>query len=122
DSAPAVTPLMPRASAALPVSERWHELRTLSRGDPIYRVVLGLLASLLPLLLLIILGELIVGAWPAIRTFGPGFLFNSTWDPVSGRSGAVPLIFGTLYSSLVPVVIAVPPALGVALFPPGFAP
>ena len=113
---------MPRASGSLPASDRWHELRTISRGDAAYRVVLALLASTLPLLLIIILGELIVGAWPAMKAFGPGFLVNSVWDPVAGQFGALPLIFGTLYSSLVALVIAVPLALGVAIFLTEFAP
>ena len=113
---------MPRAGASLPAEGRWHELRTVSRGDAAYRLVLTVLASLLPLLLVIILGELIVGAWPAMAKFGPGFLVQSHWDPVAGEFGALPLIFGTLYSSLVALVIAVPLALGVAIFLTEFAP
>lgn len=116
------TPLLPRASTSLPASERWRELREISRGDTAYRIGLTVLAALLPLLLLVILGELIVGAWPAIRAFGFGFLTRSTWDPVQGQFGALPLILGTLYSSLVALVIAVPLALGVAIFLTEFAP
>ncbi len=106
------TPVLPRASASQPTSERWRELRSISRGDAVYRVVLTLLAATLPFLLLVILGELIVGAWPAMKTFGLGFFVNSVWDPVAGKFGALPLIFGTIYSSLVALVIAVPLALG----------
>ena len=103
-------------------SERWHELRVVSRGDAIYRAVLTAFALALPALLLLILGELIVGAWPAIGQFGFGFLSNSVWDPVAGEFGALPLIFGTLYSSLVAMLIAVPLAVGVAIFLTEFAP
>ena len=81
-----------------------------------------LLALLLPLLLLAIVGGLVVGAWPAIRAFQLGFLVRSTWDPVAGKFGALPLIFGTLYSSLVAMALAVPLALGVAIFLTEFAP
>ena len=102
--------------------ERWRELRSVSRSDVVYRVVLTSLALLLPLLLLIIVGELVVGAWPAIKQFKLGFLTNSTWDPVAGEFGALPLIVGTLYSSLVAIAIAVPLALGVAIFLTEFAP
>ena len=63
-----------------------------------------------------------VGAWPAIRAFQLGFLVRSTWDPVAGKFGALPLIFGTLYSSLVAMALAVPLALGVAIFLTEFAP
>jgi phosphate transport system permease protein len=99
--------------------ERWRELRSVSRSDVVYRVLLTFFALLLPFLLLIIVGELVVGAWTAIKQF---FLSNSTWDPVAGQFGALPLIVGTLYSSLVAIAIAVPLALGVAIFLTEFAP
>ncbi|MGD0484942.1 MAG: phosphate ABC transporter permease PstC, partial [Gemmatimonadales bacterium] len=94
----------------------------MSRGDAVYRVALMVLALVLPLLLLAIVGGLVVGAWPAIRQFHLGFLTKSTWDPVAGQFGALPLIFGTLYSSLVAMVLAVPLALGAAIFLTEFAP
>ncbi|MDP3775426.1 MAG: phosphate ABC transporter permease subunit PstC [Gemmatimonadales bacterium] len=108
----------PRLSA----DERWSALRTVSRADLFYRIVLTVLALSLPLLLLTISGELLVGAWPAIRRFGFGFFARSAWDPVAGDFGALPLIVGTLYSSLVAIVIAVPLALGVSIFLTEFAP
>lgn len=85
-------------------------------------MILTAFALLLPLLLLVILYELVSGAWPAIQQFGLGFIGNSTWDPVAGEFGAVPLIVGTLYSSLVALVIAVPLAVGVAIFLTEFSP
>jgi phosphate transport system permease protein len=103
-------------------SERWRELRSVSRGDVAYRSVLTLFAALLPLLLLTIVGELVIGAIPAMRQFGFGFLTRSTWDPVAGQFGALPLVFGTLYASLVAMLIAVPLAVGVAIFLTEFAP
>ena len=119
----AATPVLPDTRAPrLSGAERWHELRTVSRGDVLFRVVLSVFAAAVPLLLLVILSELIVGAWPAIKQFGFGFLTHSTWDPVAGNFGVLPLIFGTLYSSLVAMVIAVPLALGVAIFLTEFAP
>jgi phosphate transport system permease protein len=119
----ASTPLVPRARAGrISGAERWHELRTVSRGDSVYRVALTVFALLLPLLLVLIVGELIVGAWPALKAFGFGFLTRSVWDPVQGQFGALPLIFGTLYSSLVALTISVPLALGVSIFLTEFAP
>jgi phosphate transport system permease protein len=102
--------------------ERWKELRVVSRGDVVYRAVLTGFALVLPLLLAVIVGELLVGAWPAMRRFGLGFLTNSTWDPVVGEFGALPLVFGTLYSSLIAMVITVPLAVGVAIFLTEFSP
>lgn len=102
--------------------ERWRALRKESRADRWYRVVLTGLAWLLPLLLGVIVFELVVGAWPAIRTYGAGFLTNSVWDPVVSEFGVLPLIAGTLYVSFVAMIIAVPLAVGVAIFLTEFAP
>jgi len=118
----AATALEPEAGPRLTAEERWRALRTVSRGDVIYRSVLTILALLLPLLLVLIAAELVVNAMPALSKFGLGFLTRSTWDPVQGEFGALPLIFGTLYSSLVALVIAVPLALACAVFLTEFAP
>ncbi len=65
---------------------------------------------------------LLVRALPAITTFGPSFLWTSTWDPVAEVYGAAPMIFGTLASSLLALLIAVPLALSVAIFLTEFSP
>jgi phosphate transport system permease protein len=114
--------LEPEVAPRPTAEERWRALRTVSRGDVIYRSVLTALALLLPLLLVLIAAELVSNAMPAASKFGFGFLTHSTWDPVRGEFGALPLIFGTLYSSLVALVIAVPLALGCAVFLTEFAP
>jgi len=66
--------------------------------------------------------ELAVSAWRPIRRFGLSFVWTSVWDPVAGIFGAAPMIFGTLASSLLALVIAVPLALGVAIYLTEFAP
>ncbi len=55
---------------------------------------------------------------PAMGAFGLGFLTNSAWNPVQGREeyGALPVIYGTLVSSLISLLIAVPLGLGAAIF------
>jgi phosphate transport system permease protein len=63
-------------------------------------------------------------AWPAIEKYGLGFLTSSVWDPVSGEFGGLVMIYGTLATSLIALVIAVPVSFGIALFltelsPPG---
>jgi len=92
------------------------------RSDSIYRQVLTGLALALPLLIVIILGVLFTNAWPAVKRFGASFLVTSTWDPVSEVYGAAPMIFGTLASSLLALLIAVPLALSVAIFLTELAP
>ena len=66
--------------------------------------------------------QLVVSAWPAIRAFGAGFLFSSTWDPVRDVYGAAPMIYGTVVSSVLALLLAVPLAVGVAIFLTEFAP
>lgn len=95
---------------------------TKNLGDRAYAGVLTGLALLLPLLLLALAGQLTVSAWPALKKFGPAFLWTSTWDPVAEVYGAAPMIFGTVVSSLLGLLIAVPLALGVAIFLTEFAP
>ena len=91
-------------------------------ADRVYRIVLTALALMLPLLLVALVGELIASAWPALTRFGFRFLWTSVWDPVAGVFGAAPMIFGTIASSLLALVIAVPLALGVAIYLTEFSP
>ncbi len=99
-----------------------HVLRGANVGDRVYRSVLTTLALGLPLFLVTLLGQLVVSSWPSIRQFGARFLWSSVWDPVAGVFGAAPMIFGTLVSSLLALVIAVPLALGVAIYLTEFSP
>lgn len=99
----------------------WHEAVSRS-GDRVYRIAITASALAVPLLLLALLVAVTVAAWPALRQFGFSFLVTSDWDPVSGRFGAAPAIFGTLVSSLLAIAISTPLALGVAIFLSEFAP
>src|SRR5258707_9523304 len=101
---------------------RWQSLLGRDRSDRIYRQVLTALALALPLLIIVILGVLFVEAWPALQRFGASFLVTSTWDPVAEVYGAAPMIFGTLASSFLALLIAVPLALSVAIFLTEFSP
>src|SRR6266700_2639675 len=101
---------------------RWHVLRGANVGDRLYRGALTALALTLPLLLLALVSELVMSAWPAIRRFGVPFLWTSVWDPVASVFGAAPMIFGTLASSFLALLIAVPLSLGVAIYLTEFAP
>lgn len=67
-------------------------------------------------IVLFILTILIVRSKLSLTQFGLGFFTRSEWDPVSGDFGALPFIFGTLATSLLALVMAVPLALGVAIF------
>ncbi|HWZ28931.1 MAG TPA: phosphate ABC transporter permease subunit PstC [Gemmatimonadales bacterium] len=112
-----VEPIVPvsTVSAAPRPTRRYY-------GDRVYKGLLTGLALTLPLLLVAIVTELAVSAWPSIHKFGFSFIWTSVWDPVNEVYGAAPMIFGTLVSSLLALVIAVPLSLGVAIFLTEFAP
>jgi phosphate transport system permease protein len=79
-------------------------------------------AVAIPVLLAFLVYELYTGSRLAIGRYGLGFITSSTWDPVAEVFGAWPLIVGTLLSSALALVIAVPLSLGVAIFLTDFAP
>lgn len=79
--------------------------------------VLARSAAILTLVLLVaIMGSLLVGAWPAIHQYGLGFLTSSVWDPVQDQYGGLVMIYGTLATSAIALLIAVPVSFGIALF------
>jgi phosphate transport system permease protein len=81
-----------------------------------FRIATGSVALLLVLLVAAIGVELTRQSWLSINEFGLRFWTTRTWDPVSGDFGALPFIWGTLYSSVLALVIATPIALGIAVF------
>jgi phosphate transport system permease protein len=91
-------------------------------GDRIYRVCV--LASVWLVLVLAagLVAALAWESWGAMRAFGLRFLVTSHWDPVAGEFGALPFIYGTLLSSLLALLIAVPLSLGAAIFLAELAP
>jgi phosphate transport system permease protein len=91
-------------------------------GDRAFKLILTCTAVLIPLLLGFLVYQLWSGARLAVNRFGFDFITSSTWDPVAEEFGAFPLIFGTLLSSLVALLLAVPLSLGVAIYLTEFAP
>jgi phosphate transport system permease protein len=74
-------------------------------------------AALITLALLAgILLSLVFGAWPAIEKYGFSFLTRSVWDPVKNDYGGLVMIYGTLATSFIALLIAVPVSFGIALF------
>jgi phosphate transport system permease protein len=63
-----------------------------------------------------ILISLVINAWPALHTFGPGFFFSPEWDVVKGEFGGLIAIYGTVITSLIALLIAVPLSFGIAVF------
>jgi phosphate transport system permease protein len=67
-------------------------------------------------ILLLIVYELMLRSGPSWHAFGFKFFAGSNWDPVNESFGALPFIYGTLVSSLLALIIAVPLSIGVAVF------
>ena len=60
--------------------------------------------------------SLAIGAWPAFKTFGFNFLTTQTWNPVTEKFGSLAPIYGTVLTSLIAMLIAVPVGIGIAIF------
>jgi phosphate transport system permease protein len=89
---------------------------TAQAGDTGFRVGTGAFALALLLIVVAIGVELSRQSAESILQFGLNFWRTSTWDPVAGEFGALPFIWGTLYSSILALVISTPVALGIAVF------
>ena len=81
-----------------------------------FRLGIGVFAGALLLIVVAIGVTLANDSWLSLQRFGPGFWRTSNWDPVAGEFGAFPFIWGTLYSSVLALLIATPVALGIAVF------
>lgn len=108
--------------ASSPAPPSATSIHSASVGDRIYRIGTFVCAATIPFFLLLIAYEIGVAAWPAFAKAGVGFLTSSEWDPVREEFGVAPMIFGTILSSLIALVLATPLALGVAIFLSEFAP
>ncbi len=91
-------------------------------ADRAYSVLTTAAAAAVPLLLLVIAVVVTMGAWPALRQFGLGFLTSSDWDPVRNVYGVAPAIYGTLVTSFLALLIATPLAVGAAVFLTEYSP
>ena len=90
--------------------------------DVLFRSTTRFFALLVLLVLVGILGSLVVGGWQSITTFGARFLVTAEWNPVTGEFGALVPIYGTLITSLIALLIAIPVSFGIALFLTELAP
>lgn len=103
--------------AAIARQLRWNAV-----ADLLFRRLTLLFAIFVAVLVFAILVALLVGAWPALSRFGPGFITSAQWNPVTEEFGALATIFGTLLTSTIAMLIAVPVSFGIALFITELAP
>ena len=92
------------------------------RGDVIFSALVRLAALITLLLLTGIIVSLIFASWPSIQQFGLSFLWSKEWDPPAQEFGALVPIYGTIVTSVIALVIAVPVSFGIALFLTELAP
>jgi phosphate transport system permease protein len=90
--------------------------------DIAFKWVAAFAAAMIVILIVLVGWELYSGSRLALKQFGVSFLWSSEWDPVQDKYGALPFIFGTLVSSLIALVIAVPLGVATALFLTELAP
>jgi phosphate transport system permease protein len=85
-------------------------------ADLLFKNITRFFAFLVLLLLAGISVSLFIGSLPAIRQFGFGFIANPAWNPVTEEFGGLVPIFGTIVTSAIALLIAVPVSFGIALF------
>jgi phosphate transport system permease protein len=90
--------------------------RTLPWADALFAIAARAAALLTLALLFGIIVSLVIGAAPAIREYGLSFLWRSEWDPVQNQYGGLIMIYGTLMTSAIALLIAVPVSFGIAIF------
>ena len=97
-------------------TSRAARLRTFRRVDTVF----GGLTKAAAVTVLVLLGGVIValvsGSWLAFSTFGFSFLTTQVWNPVTDKYGALAAVYGTLATSIIAMLIAVPVGLGIAIF------
>ena len=91
-------------------------------GDRFFRLIVSGFAGLILLTALALAWQLTRGSLKTWAAFGPRFLWTSTWDPVNEVFGALPFLYGTLVSSLIALIVAVPLGVGSAVFLAELAP
>ena len=95
---------------------RARALAALKFGDRLFAILCRAAAVTVLLVLSGVFVTLLVGAWPVISTFGLGFVVTEEWNPVTDEFGALAPIFGTILTSFIAMIVAIPVGIGIAIF------
>jgi len=118
---------IPATTGRAPLSGRARQfLKRLRHGDEVAHLITLLAATSIIVVTVMLVYQLFINSALPREKFGFGFFLGRTWDPVSGDFGALPFIFGTLVSSALALIVAVPLGVGAAIFlselaPPGIS-
>lgn len=121
-------PPQPNVSSLSPLREclpaYFRRLHSARPGDTIFRLACRGAALLVVALAILLIAVLLWQSWLAITTIGPGFLTGTTWDPEPShrRFGALVFVYGTVATSFIAMVIAVPFGVSTAIFLAEIAP
>src|SRR5215469_11730335 len=104
------------ADATASRAARAETTRRAGRGDARFHLLTWLAAAAVLLIFAGVIASLVIGSVPAVKAFGLRFLISSAWDPTSNEFGGLPSIYGTLVTSALAMILAVPIGIGVAIF------
>jgi phosphate transport system permease protein len=96
--------------------------RLVSPADRAFAAVVYAGSIFFALLILGLFVELVLGSWPSIAAFKFSFIWKSDWDPINNKFGALPMIYGTVVSSFIAIVLASFVGIMAAVFLADFAP
>ncbi len=96
--------------------KRRKVLRRLQITDSGFRLLTLCSAAAVLVILGGVILSLVLGSLPAVREFGFSFLANQSWNPVTDKFGALPAIYGTIVTSVLAMIIAIPVGIGIAVF------
>ena len=112
---------MPTTTASVPAKSS-QQAQGFQVGESAARMGTKVFAGAIVLITFLVLYSLVTGAWPILTGYGFGFLTSTAWDPVADKCGALPFIYGTLVTSVLALLIAVPLGVGAAIYLAELAP
>ncbi|GBQ29959.1 phosphate ABC transporter permease subunit PstC [Acetobacter fabarum] len=110
------------ARQSLPAMKQAPSHQGGQKGDPAFRLLVTATGVGVLVVLGAIIAVMVTGGWKAFATFGPGFLVSAVWNPVTQHFGAAAPVFGTVISSALALLVAVPLAFGTAFWLTALAP
>jgi phosphate transport system permease protein len=116
---PSVADLALQQEASIGAQDARERARALNRfrmSDNMFRLLTRSAAVGVLVLLGGVMLSLVIGSWPAFSEFGLGFLVTQTWNPVTDKYGALAPVYGTLVTSFIAMLLAIPFGLLIAMF------